>query len=29
MRRRGFSEADVAGIMGGNLLRVFRAVWGG
>jgi len=25
--RRGYSEADVAKIMGGNLLRVFRKVW--
>lgn len=26
--RRGFSDAEVAGIVGGNFLRVFRRVWG-
>ena len=26
---RGYSEEDVAKIMGGNFLRVFREVWGG
>jgi membrane dipeptidase len=25
--RRGFAEADIQGILGGNLLRVFRQVW--
>ena len=29
MKKRGYSEADVAKILGGNFLRVFRAVWGG
>lgn len=27
-RRRGWSEADIAKAMGGNWLRVYRAVWG-
>lgn len=27
MRRRGFSEADIAGILGRNVLRVFEAAW--
>lgn len=26
---RGYSEADVGKIMGGNFLRVFEQVWGG
>ena len=26
---RGYSEADVAGLLGGNYLRVFEQVWGG
>lgn len=29
MMGRGFSRAEVEGILGGNLLRVFRQVWGG
>lgn len=29
MMGRGFSKAEVEGILGGNLLRVFRQVWGG
>ena len=29
MRKRGFSASDVEKILGGNLLRVFREVWGG
>lgn len=28
MERRGFSTPDVEKILGGNLLRVYRAVWG-
>lgn len=27
LRRRGYSESDVASVMCGNLLRLFRAVW--
>ncbi len=29
MKGRGYSEEDVAKILGGNYLRVFRQVWGG
>ncbi|MCG6121695.1 MAG: dipeptidase [Microvirga sp.] len=29
MKRRGFTEDDVKKILGGNLLRVFKTVWGG
>ncbi len=29
LHERGYSEADVEGILGGNFLRVFEAVWGG
>jgi membrane dipeptidase len=29
MMGRGFSTSEVEGILGGNLLRVFRQVWGG
>jgi microsomal dipeptidase-like Zn-dependent dipeptidase len=25
--QRGFSEPDITGILGGNFLRVARAVW--
>lgn len=28
LRKRGYSEEDVGKILGGNLLRVFRKVWG-
>lgn len=28
MMKRGFSRTEVEGILGGNLLRVFRKVWG-
>ncbi|MGG5824081.1 dipeptidase, partial [Falsiroseomonas sp. HW251] len=28
MMKRGFSRAEVEGILGGNLLRLFRTVWG-
>jgi membrane dipeptidase len=28
-RRRGWSEADIAKVMGGNWLRVYARVWGG
>jgi membrane dipeptidase len=28
LRRRGYSPEEIARIMGGNALRVFRAVWG-
>lgn len=28
LRERGYSEADVEGILGGNFLRVFEQVWG-
>jgi membrane dipeptidase len=28
LQERGYSEADIAGIAGGNFLRVFRQVWG-
>jgi membrane dipeptidase len=28
LRERGYSEADVAGIVGANFLRVFEQVWG-
>ena len=28
LRRRGFGEADVAKVLGGNFLRVFEGVWG-
>jgi membrane dipeptidase len=28
MMQRGFSRAEVEGILGGNLLRLFRQVWG-
>jgi microsomal dipeptidase-like Zn-dependent dipeptidase len=27
--RRGFSDAEARGIVGGNFLRVFGTVWGG
>ena len=27
--RRGFTEADILKVLGGNFLRVFREVWGG
>lgn len=27
LSRRGFTEAEITGIMGGNLLRVFKQVW--
>lgn len=27
LKRRGYSEADVKKILGGNYLRVFRQVW--
>jgi membrane dipeptidase len=29
LRKRGFSEAETAGILGGNFLRVFGEIWGG
>ncbi|MFM9106852.1 MAG: dipeptidase [Chloroflexota bacterium] len=29
LARRGYSEADIAGIMHGNWLRLFRRAWGG
>jgi len=29
LARRGYTPEQVAAIMGGNALRVFRAVWGG
>lgn len=29
LRERGYAESDVAGILGGNFLRVFEAVWPG
>ncbi|HNQ98784.1 MAG TPA: membrane dipeptidase [Trueperaceae bacterium] len=28
MKKRGYSEEDVGKVLGGNYLRVFRAVWG-
>ena len=28
LRERGYAESDVAGILGGNFLRVFEQVWG-
>jgi membrane dipeptidase len=28
LRRRGFTEADIAKVLGGNFLRVFTEVWG-
>jgi membrane dipeptidase len=29
LRTRGFTEAEIKGILGGNFLRVFSAIWGG
>jgi membrane dipeptidase len=29
LKERGYSEDDVAKVLGGNYLRVFRSVWGG
>jgi membrane dipeptidase len=29
LRSRGFTEADITGILGGNFLRVFANIWGG
>ena len=29
LRTRGFAEAEIKGVLGGNFLRVFGAIWGG
>ena len=29
MEKHGYSEADIVKVVGGNWLRVFRAVWRG